>query len=44
MLTFLSLNVHDGRIFLLTHRLLSENIQSVNNLVKINQSVLVGKY
>lgn len=42
MLTFLSLNVHDGRI--LTHRLLSENIQSVNNLVKMNHSVLVGKY
>lgn len=44
MLTFLSLNIHDGRIFLLTYCLLSENIQSVNHLVKINQSVLVGKY
>lgn len=44
MLTYLSLNVQDGRIFLLTHWLLSENIQSVKNLVKINHSVLVGKY
>lgn len=44
MLTFLSLIVHDGRILLLTHWLLSENIQSVNNLDKMNHSVLVGKY